>query len=241
MLSEEDLRESVSSVDILLTIGCDKKEIYKAIDIADKFNNVYVAIGYHPYDISDIIEEDIYKLIDLKKENSKVVAIGECGLDFYRDKTPKDKQEYFFSLQLEVAKKLDLPVVIHSREANMETEKILYKYAPFKSSGIMHCFGGDLRLLEFALGIGFYISFAGNITYLKADNLRELIKKVPLDRLLLETDSPFLAPQNVRGKQNKPSYIYYTRDFVANLLQIDVKDLEKITDENAKRVLKISS
>lgn len=240
MLSQEDLIESVNSVDILLTIGCDKEEIYKAIEIANKFDNVYACIGYHPYDISDITEEDVYKLADLKKENSKIVAVGECGLDFYRDKTPKNKQEYFFSLQLEVAKKLDLPVVIHSREANRETEKILSKYVPFKSSGIMHCFGGDLRLLEFALDIGFYISFAGNITYPKANNLRELIVKVPLDRLLLETDSPFLAPQNVRGKQNKPSYIYYTRDFVANLLKLDVKDLEKITDKNAKRVLKIN-
>lgn len=240
MLSQEDLIESVNSVDILLTIGCDKEEIYKAIEIANKFDNVYACIGYHPYDISDITEEDVYKLADLKKENSKIVAVGECGLDFYRDKTPKKKQEYFFSLQLEVAKKLDLPVVIHSREANRETEKILSKYVPFKSSGIMHCFGGDLRLLEFALDIGFYISFAGNITYPKANNLRELIVKVPLDRLLLETDSPFLAPQNVRGKQNKPSYIYYTRDFVANLLKLDVKDLEKITDKNAKRVLKIN-
>ncbi len=240
MLSHEDLIESINSVDILLTIGCDEKEIFKAIDIANRFNNVYAAIGYHPYDISDITEKDIDKLADLKKENSKIVAIGECGLDFFRDRTPKDKQEYFFSLQLEIAKELDLPVIIHSREANRETEKILSKYAPFKSSGIMHCFGGDLKLLEFALDIGFYISFAGNITYPKVDNLRELIKKVPLDRLLLETDSPFLAPQNVRGKQNKPSYIYYTRDFVADLLKIDKKDLEKIIDENAKRVLKIN-
>jgi TatD DNase family protein len=242
MLSlEEDILESVGRLDYLLTIGCDNQEIYKAIEFTKKFDNIYASIGYHPYDIGDISEKDIENLAKLYKNNSKVVAIGECGLDFYRDKTPKNLQEKFFRLQIELAKELKLPIIIHSREADADIERILSEYAPFENGGIMHCFGGSLRLMEATLEMGFYISFAGNITYPKADNLREIAKKVPLDRLLLETDSPFLAPQKVRGKPNKPSNIFYTLEFVANLLGISSLELEKITDENAKRLLKFDN
>jgi len=237
--SEEDLKESLEKVDFLITIGCDKEEIRKAIEIANKYENVYASIGYHPYDVNEITDEDLRELEKLAKNEEKVIAIGECGLDYYRDITPKDKQVYFFEKQIEIAKQLNLPLIVHSREASRDTEKILEKYAPYPASGIIHCFGGDIQMMEKCVDMGFYISFAGNITYPKADSLREVLKKVPLDRLLLETDSPFLAPQKKRGKPNKPSYIFYTRDFVANLLGISPEELEKITDENAKRLFKI--
>lgn len=237
--SEEDLKESLERVDFLMTIGCDKEEIKKAIEIANKYENVYVSIGYHPYDVNEITDEDLKDLKELAREEEKVIAIGECGLDYYRDITPKDKQIYFFERQIEIAKELNLPLIVHSREANRDTEAILKNYAPFEAGGIIHCFGGDLQMMEKCVDMGFYISFAGNITYPKAESLREVLKKVPLDRLLLETDSPFLAPQKKRGKPNKPSYIFYTRDFVANLLGSSPEELEKITDENAKRLLKI--
>ena len=240
MLPQEDLLESVKTLDYLLTIGCDKEEIKKAIELGNKYENVFVAIGYHPYDVGDLTDEDIEELERLAKENPKVIAIGECGLDFYRDKTPKEKQEYFFKKQIELAKKLRKPLIIHSRSADRETEKVLSQYAPFENGGIMHCFGGDERLMEFSLEAGFYISFAGNITYPKADNLRNILKKVPLDRLLLETDSPFLSPQKVRGTQNKPSNIYYTLEFASELLGIEKSKLEKITDENFKRLFSLS-
>ncbi|WP_297887649.1 TatD family hydrolase [Sulfurihydrogenibium sp.] len=237
MLSESDLKESVSTLDLLLTIGCDKEEIKKAVEIGSKYENVLVAVGYHPYDVGDITDNDIEDLENLITSNPKIVAVGECGLDFYRDKTPKDKQEHFFRKQIELAKKLKKPLIVHSRSADRETERILSEYAPFENGGIMHCFGGDERLMRFSLESGFYISFAGNITYPKADNLREILKKVPLDRLLLETDSPFLSPQKVRGTQNKPTNIYYTLEFVADFLGIDKNKLEKITDENFKRLI----
>lgn len=237
--SEEDLKESLERVDFLITIGCDKEEIKKAIKIANKYENVYASIGYHPYDVNEITDEDLKDLKELARKEEKVIAIGECGLDYYRDITPKDKQVYFFEKQIEMAKQLNLPLIVHSREANRDTEDILENYAPFEAGGIIHCFGGDLQMMEKCIDMGFYISFAGNITYPKAESLREVIKRVPLDRLLLETDSPFLAPQKKRGKPNKPSYIFYTRDFVANLLGISPEELEKITDENAKKLLKI--
>ncbi len=238
--TEEDLKDSIEKVDYLLTIGCDKEEIKKAIELANKYDNIFASIGYHPYDVNDITDEDLEELKELAQKEEKVIAIGECGLDYYRDYTPKDKQKYFFEKQIKIAKELNLPLIVHSREAPRDTEKILEKYAPYPASGIIHCFGGDMQMMEKCVDMGFYISFAGNVTYPKAENLRQVLKKVPLDRLLLETDSPFLAPQKKRGKPNKPSYIYYTRDFVASLLGISPEELEKITDENAKRLLKIS-
>ncbi|WP_028950365.1 TatD family hydrolase [Sulfurihydrogenibium subterraneum] len=240
MLPQKDIVESVKTLDYLLTIGCDKEEIKKGIELGNKYENVFVAIGYHPYDVGDLTDGDIEELERLAKENPKVIAIGECGLDFYRDKTLKEKQEYFFKKQIELAKKLRKPLIIHSRSADRETEKVLSQYDPFENGGIMHCFGGDERLMEFSLEAGFYISFAGNITYPKADNLRNILKKVPLDRLLLETDSPFLSPQKVRGTQNKPSNIYYTLEFASELLGIEKNKLERITDENFKRLFSLS-
>ncbi len=236
--NEEDVKESVKNLDYIITIGCDKEEIHKAIELSKKYENVYASIGFHPYDVKDIKEEDIETLKELALENEKVIAIGECGLDYYRDITPKDIQHKFFEKQIKLAKELNLPLIVHSRSANDETVKILEKYAPYPASGIIHCFGGDIPMMEACVDIGFYISFAGNVTYPKADNLREVLKKVPLDRLLLETDSPFLSPQKKRGKPNKPSNIFYTLEFVADFLGIDKEELEKITDENALRLFK---
>ncbi|SNZ07786.1 TatD DNase family protein [Persephonella hydrogeniphila] len=237
--SEEDLKDSIQKLDYIITIGCDKEEIYKAVDIAERFDNVYASVGYHPYDVKDLSDEDIKLLEDLYKKSSKIAAIGETGLDYYRDITPKNIQWDFFEKQLELAKKLKLPVIIHSRSANSDTVQILKNHIPFPDSGVLHCFGGDIPMMEECVEMGFYISFAGNITYPKADNLREVLKKTPLDRLLLETDSPFLSPQKVRGKPNKPSNIFYTLDFVSKFLGIEKEEIEKITDRNAAKLFKI--
>jgi len=236
--SEEDLEESVQKLDYIITIGCDKEEIHKAIDIANKYSNVYASIGYHPYDLKGLTDGDVDILKKLATENSKVIAIGETGLDYYRDITPRKIQWDFFEKQLTLAKELELPVIIHSRSANEDTVKILEENAPFTASGVLHCFGGDIPMMEKCVELGFYISFAGNLTYPKADNLRAVLEKTPLNRLLLETDSPFLSPQNTRGKPNKPSNIFYTLEFVADFLNIPVDKLEKIIDQNALNLFK---
>ena len=238
--TEEDLIESVEKLDYIITIGCDKEEIPKAIQIAEKFENVFASIGYHPYDVKGIDDNDLDELKVNAKNNKKVLAIGETGLDYYRDYTPVDVQKEFFKKQIKIAKELDVPLIVHSREANEDTMDILEEYSPFPSSGIIHCFGGDRKMMERAVEIGFYISFAGNITYPKADGLRDVLKHTPLERLLLETDSPFLSPQKKRGKPNKPANIFYTLEFVAEFLGIDKKELERITDENALRLFKIN-
>ncbi|NPA53526.1 MAG: TatD family hydrolase [Aquificae bacterium] len=234
----EDVKESIEKLDYIITIGCDKEEIYKAVDFANRYENVYASIGYHPYDVNGLTDEDIEVLKKLALENEKVVAIGECGLDYYRDITPKEIQKEFFEKQIQLAKELNLPLIVHSRSANEDTVKILEKYAPYPASGILHCFGGDIPMMEACVDMGFYISFAGNVTYPKAENLREVLKKVPLDRLLLETDSPFLSPQKKRGKPNKPSHIFYTLEYVAHLLNLPKEELEKITDRNALNLFK---
>ncbi len=236
--NEEDLYESIENLDYIITIGCDKEEIFKAVELANRFENVYASVGYHPYDIEGLTDQDIKILEDLCIKNKKIVAIGETGLDYYRDITPKKLQWDFFEKQLDLAKKLKLPVIIHSRSANEDTIKILENHFPFPDSGVLHCFGGDLPMMERAVEMGFYISFAGNITYPKAEKLREVLKKTPLDRLLLETDSPFLTPQKKRGKPNKPSYIFYTLEFVSQILGIPAEQLEKITDQNALKLFK---
>ena len=243
--SEADLIESVEKLDYIITIGCDREEIYRAVGIAKRFDNVYASIGYHPYDINGLDYRDIQVLENIYKKNDKVVAIGETGLDYYRDITPKKLQWDFFEKQIELAKRLGLPVIIHSRNANEDTIKILENHSPFPNSGVLHCFGGDIPMMERAVEMGFYISFAGNVTYPKAENLREVLKKTPLNRLLLETDSPFLSPQKKRGKPNKPPYIFYTLEFASDLLGIPAEELEKITDQNAlnlfKKIRKIAS
>ena len=234
----EDVKESIEKLDYIITIGCDKEEIYKAVDFANRYENVYASVGYHPYDVNGLTDEDIEVLKKLALENEKVVAIGECGLDYYRDITPKDIQKEFFEKQIQLAKELNLPLIVHSRSANEDTVKILEKYAPYPASGILHCFGGDIPMMEACVDMGFYISFAGNVTYPKAENLREVLKRVPLDRLLLETDSPFLSPQKKRGKPNKPSHIFYTLEYVSDLLNIPKEELERITDQNALNLFK---
>ncbi len=239
--TEEDLVESVKALDYIITIGCDKEEIPKAIDIANKFDNVYASIGYHPYDVNDIQLSDLEHLKELHNRNDKVIAIGETGLDYYRDYTPVDRQKEFFKEQIKIAKELNVPLIVHSREANEDTMDILEEFAPFPASGIIHCFGGDRKMMERAVDLGFYISFAGNVTYPKADNLREVLKHVPLDRLLLETDSPFLSPQKKRGKPNKPSNIFYTLEFVADYLGLDKDFVERKTDENAINLFKLKT
>ncbi|RUM59008.1 MAG: TatD family deoxyribonuclease [Persephonella sp.] len=236
--TKQDLIESIEKLDYIITIGCDIEEIYKAVDIANRYDNVFASVGFHPYDVKDLDIDKVEILKELALKNKKVVGIGETGLDYYRDITPKEKQWKFFEKQIELAKELNLPLIVHSRSANEDTVRILESYAPFKASGIIHCFGGDMDMMEKCVDLGFYISFAGNITYPKANSLREVLKKTPLDRLLLETDSPFLSPQKRRGKPNKPSNIFYTLEYVADFLGMEKEELEKITDGNVKRLFK---
>lgn len=238
MLEDQQVKFSVGEVSILLTVGCDKQEIEKAVELASKYDNVYAAVGFHPYEADTTSDEDIRTLESYIISCKKVVAVGETGLDFYKNTASKDNQYRCFILQVELAKKLNLPVIIHSREANSEMSQLI-KLENI-SNGVMHCFGGDYHLLKTALDSGLYISFAGNITYPKADNLREMLRYVPADRLLLETDSPYLAPQKVRGQKNIPVNVKYIYQFVADILKIDMENLMETVYNNTRRLFRIT-
>ena len=223
----------------VITVGCDEEEIPKAVGIANRYKKVWAAVGYHPYEADKVNNSHIEQLKEIIQNNDdKVVAVGECGLDYYRDYATKENQWKVFEKQLQLAKELDLPVVVHSREADEDTVAIL-KNAGVER-GVIHCFTGGEILLKGALDLGFYISLSGIVTYKNANDLRELVKKIPLERLLVETDSPYLAPAPKRGKKNMPPYVFYTLKFLSEFLKVPLPMLDRITTTNTIRLFDIN-
>ena len=181
-------------------------------------------------------------MVDLAKSSEKVIAWGEIGLDFYYDHSPRDVQIEVFRRQIIIARELDKPIIIHSRDADAETAEVLREECSGSKfrGGIMHCFGGSAEMAESLMGIGFLISFAGNVTFKKAENLREAASVVPLDKLLIETDCPFLAPIPLRGKRNEPAFVVHTAQFLADFYKIEVEKLARQTTENFKKFFNLT-
>lgn len=209
-------------------------EIAKAVEVAERYDGVYASVGVHPHDAKlydDAAEEH---LIELTK-SEKVIAWGEIGLDYYYDHSPRDVQRDVFQRQIRTAKSLGLPVIIHSRDADDETVEILTEEFAERSAnapGVMHCFGGTAEKAKALMDVGFYISFAGNVTFKKAENLRDAARVVPLERLLIETDCPFLTPVPFRGKRNEPSFVVHTAAFLADLYSVSVATIAERTTAN---------
>jgi len=205
-----------------------------AVELAERYPHVYAAVGIHPSDCDDFTEADIETLRQMA-QHEKVVAIGEIGLDYYwKDNAPKEFQELVFRRQIELALELDLPVIVHDREAHGDTMRILWDYP--QARGVIHCFSGSWEIAKEYLKLGFYISFAGPVTFKKAPKLQEAALNVPLDRLLVETDSPYLAPEPVRGRRNEPTHVRHVAQKIADLRQMPLEDLARITTENAMRM-----
>ena len=234
-----------AGVKLMLNIGTgdpNTDDFSRAVAVAEKYENVYAAVGVHPHDAKLYDDSAEQHLIELVKSSEKVIAWGEIGLDYYYDHSPRDVQREVFRRQIRTAKTLDLPVIIHSREADDETVDILrdeYSEQDADKSvrvtpGIMHCFGGTAAMAEALMKLGFLISFAGNVTFKKADNLRDAARVVPLDRLLIETDCPFLTPVPFRGKRNEPSLVVHTAQFLAAFYGVEV---EKLADQTTKNFL----
>jgi TatD DNase family protein len=205
----------------------------RAVALAEQHRGVYCAIGVHPHDakLFDVAAER--RLIDLAKQSSRVVAWGEIGLDYHYDHSPRDVQRDVFRRQIAIARELNLPVVIHSREADEDTIAILREaLAGYGRAGVMHCFGGSLQMAEQAIELGFFISFAGNLTFKKADDLRAIAQKLPLERLLVETDCPYLTPVPFRGKRNEPARVVETAKFLAELKDVALEEVGRVTTEN---------
>jgi TatD DNase family protein len=235
---EEIVKECEDKLDAVITVGCDLEDSKKAIKVAESSKNIFASVGIHPHEAKSYGEKDYEKILDLAKSSPKVVALGEMGLDFYRNLSPKEKQYEIFEMQVEAARELNLPIIIHSRNASKETaEFIRTKLKGVK--GVLHCFSGEKELLEAALDEGLFISYAGIVTYPKNNELRETLKYVPSSRLLIETDSPYLSPQPVRGKRNKPTYVAYVAMTIAKELGMSSIDIDRITTINAKRLFDI--
>ncbi|HEX8503620.1 MAG TPA: TatD family hydrolase [Pyrinomonadaceae bacterium] len=214
----------------------------RAVEVAGRYEGVYAAAGVHPHDARLYDEAAERRLLGVLRGSEKVVALGEIGLDYHYDNSPREAQREVFARQLRLAQSLSLPVIIHSREADEETLEILRaEYAGGVRGGVMHCFGGGPALAEGALGLGFHISFAGNVTFKKAEALREVAAAVPLGRLLVETDCPFLAPVPLRGRRNEPAYVVETARFLAGLRGIGHEELGRATSENFARLFRVGT
>ena len=213
----------------------------QAIELAKKYDFIYATCGISPNDIPQS-EQELWKSVaeipNLVKESSKVVAIGEIGLDYYWNKDNKDLQKKVFIKQIEIANDLELPIVIHTREAVMDTIEILKKHK-VKNTGVFHCCPLNRELVKEALKLDFYISFAGPITFKNSKNADEIINLVPNDKMLIETDSPYLSPEPLRGKRNDPRNVKYIAQKIAKTKAMDLEDVAEITKNNAKRLFKI--
>lgn len=217
-------------------IAYDMPSSFEAVKLAQKYDFVYAAVGVHPHDSKDLTEADIPTLAELLKSD-KVMALGEIGLDYYYDNSDRPTQREWFARQLCVAKEASMPVVIHSRDAMADTIDILKGYG--SGDGIIHCYSGSKESAKILLDMGYYISFAGPVTFKNAVTALEVIDYVPPDRILIETDSPYLAPVPYRGKRNQPAYVAEVAKKIAEIKGLSFEDVARITFENAKRIYTI--
>lgn len=219
----------------IVTIATDPDDLKTVLEYANKFSpHVYCTLGIHPHEGVTYTPE-VRQFIKQNATHPRVIAIGEIGLDYYYEQSPKKEQLDAFRDQLELAKELGLPIEIHTRDAELDTVNLLKEYEG-KVKGIIHCFTGTQWLADQCLALGYNISISGIVTFKNAVDLRKVVESIPLDRLHVETDSPFLAPVPMRGKQNTPSYVVHTAQFVADLKKISVADLCLQTNKNAEKM-----
>lgn len=221
----------------MMTISTQIANFDKVLTVANLSPDVFCTVGTHPHHASEEAEIalSIGQIVELTK-NPKVVGIGECGLDYYYDFAKKPDQHQVFANHIEAGLQTDLPLVIHTRDAEEDTIKLLRDVGKGKSRGVIHCFTGTQWLADQSLDIGYYISFSGILTFKKSEELRQVAASVPLDRLLVETDSPYLAPMPYRGKRNEPSYVVHTAEVLAQVKGVSPREIAQITAENYYRL-----
>jgi TatD DNase family protein len=231
-------RAADAGVGRIITIGIDLASSRAALDIACRHPGIYSTVGYHPHDARECRPEYLDALAGMAG-NPKVVAWGEIGLDFFRGYSPAEDQKAVFERQLEMARDAGLPVIIHDREAHREVFSALKRLGKGERKGVIHCFSGDLSLAEAFIDLGYCISIPGTVTYGKAADMREVAARIPLDRMLVETDAPFLAPVPMRGKRNEPSYVTYTVREIARLRDMDAEGVALATVRNAADLFRL--
>lgn len=235
----EDIIKKIKNEDISLVLNCgsDMHSSENSVRLAAEHDFIYAAVGVHPHDTESMTEEDIKKLTTLADEK-KVVAIGEIGLDYHYDNSPRDIQKKWFARQIYLAKELNKPYIVHDREAHGDSLDIIKSIGYTK--GVMHCFSGGIELARQMLDLGFYISLAGPVTFKNAKKTKEVAQFVPLEKLLIETDCPYLAPEPHRGERNDSSYVKYVAMEIAALRGMDVSSLGSACMENGKRLFNIT-
>lgn len=231
------VRAEKAGISFIINPGCDLATSKKAVELSETYDSIYAAVGIHPNSTFDASPGDNLEIARLT-ENSRVVAIGETGLDFYRDRAPRDLQVRAFRGQLDLARELDLPVIIHFR--NVEYEGIeLAGIDKFKElRGVFHCYGGSAEFARKIISMGFYIGFDGPLTYRDSDRV-DVAREIPLDKCLLETDAPFLTPQKYRGKRNEPAYVIEVAEKMAHIKNCDIEEVIAVTGKNARELFGI--
>jgi len=228
-------RAKEAGVGYFVNIGATLDSSAASCELAAQFPEIYAAVGVHPHDADGFKEDNPAKIRELAVRD-KVVAIGETGLDYYRNLSSPENQKRLFTNLIALAKSLDLPLVVHTRQAEEDTLKILKAAMPLRA--VVHCFSGDENFLKQCLDLGFFISFTCNITYKKAQRLREMVKLTPLDKLMLETDAPYLSPEGFRGKRNEPSHIKLLAEEISRIKGVSFEEVAQKTTENAKLFFK---
>lgn len=228
-----------AGIDYIVNIGCSMQNSRDIVSMIQKYDFLYGTVGVHPSDIDELIEEDMVELSHLSQQN-KILAIGEIGLDYHYDNVVKERQMHWFIRQLEIAKDRELPVVIHSRDAAKDTLDIMREHHNGATPGIIHCFSYGVEMAREYLNMGYYIGVGGVVTFKNAKKLKEVVEYTPLDRIVLETDAPYLAPTPYRGKRNCSMYLTYVAEEIAAIKNVSVEEVCQATYQNGKSVYKLA-
>jgi len=220
----------------MIVIGFDTKTNLKAISLAEQYSFIYATVGFHPTDATKVTDKDKELLLE-QLQNNKVVGIGECGLDFYWDKDHKETQIELFKWHIEISKKMDLPLIIHMRDATEVTYKVLSEYKDIK--GIMHCYSGSAEMAPLFIDLGLHISLGGPVTFKNGIKPKEVAKVVPIDKLLIETDSPYLSPHPFRGKTNEPFRVKLVAEEISRIREVSYQEIAKHTTNNAIKLFNL--
>ncbi len=222
----------------IITIGIDMASSRRAVQLAEDHAGIYATVGIHPHDAARADQGDFSELAALAT-SPKVVAYGEIGLDYAKRYSPEEDQLRVFARQLDLARELDLPVIIHDRDAHEATMRLLREAMPFAAGGVMHCFSGDVDLALRVLDMGLHISIPGIVTFKNAAALQEVVRRIPMERIILETDGPFLAPVPFRGKRNEPAYLVYTAARVAELKEMPLEEVARLATKNTVALFRL--
>ena len=230
-------RAKNSQVSIILVVGFDISTSHLAVELADRYDHIYATVGLHPHDAKRFTPQTLRE-IALLAEHPKVVALGEMGLDYHRNLSPKSVQKRVFEEQLDLATQLDLPIVVHNRNAFDDILSIL-ENRPQLTGGVLHCFSENTKSMDRVIDVGFYIGIGGPVTYKKSQDLKQVVKVMPADSFLIETDCPWLAPQLRRGKRNEPAYITEIATKIAELRQVTIESVGQTSSQNFRKLFSI--